>query len=57
MLNSFDTAILDRVQLKLWYDDLNLAVRKIIYHHFFDVTNADIYERELSKFIKMHLNN
>ena len=57
MLNDFDTAILDKVQLKLQYDNLNSVVRKIIYLYFFNITNVNINEKKLSKYIEMHFNS
>ena len=57
MLDGFDTAILDRVQLKLQYDNLDPAARKIIYLHLFNITNVNIDEKKLSKFVEMHLNS
>ena len=57
MLDSFDQVILDRIHLKLWYNNLDPAIRKIIYLHFFDATNTNIDKKKLSKFTKICLND
>ncbi|KAB8227883.1 ATP-binding protein [Aspergillus alliaceus] len=56
LLNDFDDAILDRIQLKLLYDDLDASARRNILVHFLKEANADIEGKDLSMFSEIKLN-
>jgi SpoVK/Ycf46/Vps4 family AAA+-type ATPase len=56
MLQDFDAAILDRIQLKLQYHDLDLSARQAIFRHFSAKTGADILEDEICNFAEVSLN-
>ncbi|KAL1979050.1 hypothetical protein VTN96DRAFT_7229 [Rasamsonia emersonii] len=56
MLGGFDEAILDRIQLKLRYDDLNPSSRADIFRHFLQARNASVEEEELRIFAGIKLN-
>jgi SpoVK/Ycf46/Vps4 family AAA+-type ATPase len=56
MLQDFDAAILDRIQLKLQYHDLDLSARQGIFRHFCDKTGADVLEDEICSFAQVSLN-
>jgi SpoVK/Ycf46/Vps4 family AAA+-type ATPase len=56
MLGDFDEAILDRIQLKLRYDDLNPSSRANIFRLLLKTRDATVEEVELSKFAEMSLN-
>lgn len=56
LLHDFDEAILDRIQLKLRYDDLDPLARRSIFNHHFQEANADIEEKDLSTFAEIKLN-
>jgi SpoVK/Ycf46/Vps4 family AAA+-type ATPase len=56
MLQDFDAAILDRIQLKLQYENLDLTARTSIFKHFFAKTKADVTEDEIRNFADISLN-
>ncbi|KAH1809724.1 hypothetical protein KXX27_007295 [Aspergillus fumigatus] len=56
MLQDFDAAILDHIQLKLQYHDLDLSARQAIFQHFCDKTGADVLEDEICNFAQVSLN-
>ena len=56
MLGDFDSAILDWIQLKLQYDDLDWSARKSVSQHFLREHLADIEEEALTQFSEVKLN-
>ncbi|GFF58732.1 hypothetical protein IFM51744_09662 [Aspergillus udagawae] len=56
MLQDFDAAILDRIQLKLHYHDLDSSARQAIFRHFSAKTGAEILEDEIRNFAEVSLN-
>uniref|UniRef100_A0A093VE36 Putative AAA family ATPase y4kL n=1 Tax=Talaromyces marneffei PM1 TaxID=1077442 RepID=A0A093VE36_TALMA len=56
MLGDFDSAILDRIQLKLQYDDLDRSARKSVFQHFLREHSADIEDEVLTQFSEVKLN-
>jgi SpoVK/Ycf46/Vps4 family AAA+-type ATPase len=56
VLQDFDAAILDRVQLKLQYENLDSMARTSIFKYFFAETEADITEDEIRNFADISLN-
>jgi uncharacterized protein YdgA (DUF945 family) len=56
MLQDFDAAILDRIQLKLQYHDLDSSARQAIFRHFSAKTGAEILEDEIRNFAEVSLN-
>ncbi|EED11723.1 conserved hypothetical protein [Talaromyces stipitatus ATCC 10500] len=56
MLGDFDSAILDRIQLKLQYDDLDRSARKSVFQHFLREHSADIEEEALTQVSEVKLN-
>jgi SpoVK/Ycf46/Vps4 family AAA+-type ATPase len=56
MLGDFDSAILDRIQLKLQYDDLDRSARSSVFQHFLREHSADIEEDALTQFSEVKLN-
>ncbi|OKL55245.1 hypothetical protein UA08_09489 [Talaromyces atroroseus] len=56
MLGDFDSAILDRIQLKLRYDDLDPSARKSVFQHFLGNLQTDIEEKSLLQFSEVQLN-
>jgi hypothetical protein len=56
MLQDFDAAILDRIQLKLQYHDLDSSARQAIFRHFSAKTGADVVEDEIRNFAEVSLN-
>lgn len=55
MLGGFDKAILNRIQLKLQYNNLNPSSRADIFRHFLQAWNASV-EEELCIFAEIKLN-
>jgi SpoVK/Ycf46/Vps4 family AAA+-type ATPase len=56
MLQDFDAAILDRIQLKLQYHDLDSSAPQAIFRHFSAKTGAEILEDEIRNFAEVSLN-
>ncbi|KAJ8227486.1 hypothetical protein LV160_009067, partial [Aspergillus fumigatus] len=56
MLQDFDAAILDRIQLKLQYHDLDSSARQAIFRHFSAKIGAEISEDEIRNFAEVSLN-
>ncbi|GFG17794.1 hypothetical protein IFM61392_10224 [Aspergillus lentulus] len=56
MLQDFDAAILDRIQLKLQYHDLDSSARQAIFRHFLAKIGAEILEDEIRNFAEVSLN-
>jgi SpoVK/Ycf46/Vps4 family AAA+-type ATPase len=56
MLQDFDAAILDRIQLKLQYHDLDSSAQQAIFRHFSAKTGAEILEDEICNFAEVSLN-
>jgi hypothetical protein len=56
MLQDFDAAILDQIQLKLQYHDLDSSAQQAIFRHFSAKTGAEILEDEIRNFAEVSLN-
>ncbi|KAK2795047.1 hypothetical protein FQN50_009806, partial [Emmonsiellopsis sp. PD_5] len=56
LVGDFDDAILDRVHLKLQYDNLKPAARKSILLNFLKAADAEINEDDLNIFVETKLN-
>lgn len=56
MLQDFDEAILDQIQLKLQYQGLDSSARQTIFRHFFTKARADIVEDKIRTFAGVGLN-
>ncbi|CRG92464.1 ATP-dependent zinc metalloprotease FtsH homolog [Talaromyces islandicus] len=56
MLGTFDTAITDRIQLKLLYENLDYSARRKVFCHFLDQANAQFEEEDLDQFVEIRLN-
>ncbi|CRG82660.1 hypothetical protein PISL3812_00004 [Talaromyces islandicus] len=56
MLGTIDTAITDRIQLKLPYENLDYSARRKVFCHFLDQANAQFEEEDLDQFAEIGLN-
>lgn len=56
MLGTFDTAITDRIQLKLLYENLNSVARRNVFRHFLKQADAQFKEKDLDLFVEIGLN-
>ncbi|KAJ6110344.1 hypothetical protein N7486_002579 [Penicillium sp. IBT 16267x] len=56
MSHYFDAAILDRIQLKLRYDDLRPSDRKTIFNHFLKRANVEITDEDLIELAGTEIN-
>ncbi|KAH8691858.1 P-loop containing nucleoside triphosphate hydrolase protein [Talaromyces proteolyticus] len=56
MLENFDEAILDRIQLNLRYDNLNPSARRKVFEHFLEEVKACVAETDIEIFAEIALN-
>jgi hypothetical protein len=56
MIGTFDTAIADRIQLKLPYENLDSSARRQVFRYFLKQANAQVEEEDLDRFVEINLN-